>query len=58
MADLRGKPSHLAEISRNVLVEETVRGFVPLEIIGPKSLGIVLWGRINLGINIDDVDVA
>jgi hypothetical protein len=43
---------------RSVLVEETVCRFVSLEIIGPKSLGIVLWGRIYLGIDIDDVDVA
>jgi hypothetical protein len=35
-----------------------VRRFISLEIIGPKSLGIVLWRRIYLGIDIDDVDVA
>jgi hypothetical protein len=43
---------------RNILVEVGVRPFVPLEIISSKSLGIVLWGRIDLGIDIDDVDVA
>jgi hypothetical protein len=43
---------------RSIFVKEKVCCFVPLEIIGPKSLGIVLWRRIYLGIDIDDVDVA